>query len=168
MSFPGIPGSLRWPSGGMLALASGRGKMRFVALHDRPARCGRVRPMEGRAAVASARIGCTATTERGPPCSEDGGQDIFGGTRCGRVRPHWMHGHDGAWPSISAHFGRPRQSVALHIGARWAATTERGPRRLGATDDHTARHQTLDCGPADHNHWGAIPRHRRPAQAMLD
>jgi hypothetical protein len=168
MSFPGIPGSLRWPSGGMLALGSGRGKMRFVALHDRPARCGRVRPMEGRAAVASARIGCTATTERGPPYRRTlGGHDgawpsMFGGWRS---RHLWRDALRSRPPALDA---RPRRSVALHIGARWAATTERGPRRLGATDDHTARHQTLDCGPADHNHWGAIPRHRRPAQAMLD
>jgi len=61
---------------------------RSVALHVR--RMAVKTSLEGHAAVASLALPTmavqspapnAATTERGPPCSEDGGQGIFGGTR---------------------------------------------------------------------------------------
>jgi hypothetical protein len=60
----------------------------------------------------------------------------YGGTRCGRVRRHWMHGHDGAWPSSHQRRIRPRRSVALQSPVPNTATTERGPPVTSAEYGH--------------------------------
>ena len=91
---------------------------------------------------------------------------VHGHDRAWRSTRDRVHAHDRAWPSMfggwrSRHLwrdalrsrppaldARPRRSVALHIGARWAATTERGPpyrRTLGGHDrawpSKTGRHR---------------------------
>jgi len=75
----------------------------------------------------------TATTERGPPGLAVYRSNILWRDALCRVRQHWAHGHDGAWPSRFSALPlqyplegralsrppalgtRPRRSVALQV-----------------------------------------------------
>jgi hypothetical protein len=100
--------------------------------------------MAGRAAVASASNGHTATTERGPPehprrsvalqNTHDGAwPSRTPTTKCGppeHPRPSAALqntekcGHDGAWPSKITRRVRPRRSVALRVALQHARSAQ--------------------------------------------
>jgi len=71
--------------------------------------------MAGRAAVASASNGHTATTERGPPEHPRPSAALQNTEKCG---------HDGAWPSKITRRVRPRRSVALRVALQHARSAQ--------------------------------------------